>query len=35
MDSRQLAKYLTERVRQMQSQLRIEQGKEPFDYTNG
>ncbi len=32
MDSRQLAKYLTERVRQMQSQLRIEQGKKPFDY---
>jgi 1-acyl-sn-glycerol-3-phosphate acyltransferase len=32
MDNRQLAGYLTERVRQMQNRLRIRQGKKPFDY---
>lgn len=32
MDRRKLAKYLADRLRQMQKQVRIEQGKEPFDY---
>ncbi len=32
MSSRQLAVYLNERLRQMQSEVRRELGKEPFDY---
>jgi 1-acyl-sn-glycerol-3-phosphate acyltransferase len=34
MTCRQLAKFLTERLREMQYQVRLELGKEPLDYDN-